>query len=57
MHRLTYFRVTTRPIARRLFCTQSDGVALNKLTVAAVKETFEGKWFGHLALGASNRPL
>ncbi|VDO68226.1 unnamed protein product [Heligmosomoides polygyrus] len=43
MHRLTYFRVTTRPIARRLFCTQSDGVALNKLTVAAVKETFEGE--------------
>ncbi|WKY17329.1 hypothetical protein Q1695_001716 [Nippostrongylus brasiliensis] len=42
MYRATYFRLYHRPV-RRFFCTKTDAVAVNKLIVAAAKETFEGE--------------
>ncbi|KAK5975917.1 hypothetical protein GCK32_021221 [Trichostrongylus colubriformis] len=42
MHRLKYIQLNG-PSIRRLFCTQVEGIPLNKLTVSAVKETFEGE--------------
>ncbi|KAK6035507.1 hypothetical protein COOONC_26989 [Cooperia oncophora] len=42
MHRLRHIRLNG-PSIGRLFCTQVEGVPLNKLTVSAVKETFAGE--------------
>nr|CDJ93500.1 Alanine dehydrogenase PNT and NAD(P) transhydrogenase domain containing protein [Haemonchus contortus] len=42
MYRLRYIGLNG-PSVGRLFCTQTEGIALKKLTVSAVKETFEGE--------------
>ncbi|KAJ1362453.1 Protein N-methyltransferase nnt1 [Parelaphostrongylus tenuis] len=42
MFRFIYFRLNTRPTSR-LFCSQTNGVPLHRLTLSAVKETFKGE--------------
>lgn len=42
MHPLTQSHLTCRSLIR-LLCTHTEGIAYNKLTVAAVKERFEGE--------------